>query len=207
MKAKNVIRRPGNEKRRSGPLLIKSFVARCAKAAAVGFHYLFDFWKTLPDALKTAAVLSLFTVSAGILIPSLRNPQPQAELPVQKMTDRETAANKSWDLTTTSVSANSGRSLRSTRIAQSTEVSNNPAAAIEPRGNTSADLFSTRETLARGTYGEAYRQSKAKFEALPLSERTQMTEEADRAETSYQRGDFREAAYLMQQALETHRLK
>lgn len=146
---------------------------------------LFDLWKTFPDAVKTTVLVSIVTALvaafwAGNQSPGNQTPQnPElTKLPV-KNPHSEPPLIKRTD--------------SPPRRAQ--------GQAVPETAQTVPRLSEAQKTLERGSYAASYRQSMEILRSLPEHEQRRIASQSDEAARSYERGDFREAAYIMHQAI------
>lgn len=163
---------------------------------------LFDFWKTLPDSLKSAAVLSILSAGA-ILMTWLNDHRNRAEHEQLQLADTYTVETiPQADRGSTKIAGRLGL-RRSPQPAGSNGITGlRESVGSQQRPGMFLDLSIAHQTLERGNYGESYRQFKAAFESLPEVERTRLVEQSKEAQKSYAKGEFHEAAYQMHQAFQ-----
>lgn len=145
----------------------------------------FDLWKTFPDAVKTTVLVSIMTALVAAFWAGSQSPGNQTS--------------QNQEPTTRSV-----KNHRSEPPAiKRTDLTPQPAQgqAVPETAKTVPRLSEAQKTLERGSYAESYRQSLERLRSLPEHEQQRIASRSDEAARSYERGDFREAAYIMQQAI------
>jgi hypothetical protein len=72
-----------------------------------------------------------------------------------------------------------------------------------PRSVSVPRASEAQKTLALGNYAESYRQYRENLRSLPAEEQERIRPQSEEAARIYERGYFREAAYMMQQAIDS----
>ena len=144
---------------------------------------LFDLWKTFPDAVKTTVLVAVGTALFATFWASKQTPgnqtPPNAELtnlPVKQPPSQPPPIKR-------------------------TDSRPQRAQAVPQTARPAPPLSESQKTLERGSYGEAYRQSLETLRTLPEPEQRRIASQSDEAARLYGQGEFREAAYIMQQVI------
>jgi hypothetical protein len=147
---------------------------------------LFDLWKTFPDAVKTTILVAIGTALfatfwASKQAPGNQTPNPElTNLPVKQPPSQPPPIKRT-----------DSPPQRAQRQAPP-----ETARPVPP-------LRESQKTLERGTYAESYRQSLEILHSLPEHEQRRIASQSGEAARIYERGDFREAAYILQQAIDS----
>jgi hypothetical protein len=155
--------------------------------------HLFEIWKTFPEAVRTTILLSLMGTVMAVFWTRDRVPTSQAPTQVDKpniQSPSEAPKPKSQPNDRQSSSVLSKRKVSSERAPVNTQ-----------NISTVAEVETAQQTLELSNYGESYRQFQTILRGLPEEERQKVLAQSQEAAQSYHRGRFREAAYLMQQAV------
>lgn len=156
----------------------------------------FEFWKTLPDSMKTAVVLSFLSVSLGLLAPLFKSIRNCGELQVSPPERAETVRAEPQSDHAGGEPSRKLKSARSVREIQ--HLNNSPRTVpVTSVGHKSQSLADARQLVRLGNYGEAFRHFQVVVETLPQTERSRLAEDLNKANKMYERGEFREAAYRM----------
>ena len=143
--------------------------------------------------MKTAVILSFFSVSFGLIAPLVKSIRNSGELQVSPPERAETVrAEPQSDRT-------GGEPSRRSKIVREIQHLNDsprtvPVASDEHKSQSLADA---RQLVRLGNYGEAFRHFQGVVETLPQTERSRLAEDLNKANKMYERGEFREAAYRM----------
>jgi hypothetical protein len=151
---------------------------------------LFDLWKTFPDAVKTTVLVAIGTALfaafwAGKQSPGNQTPQTP-ELTNQPVTNSQFKKPHS-------------EPPPNKRTGSPTQPAQGHAAPETARPVPA--LSESAKTLGRTNYAESYRQALELLRSLPEHEQRRVASQSNEAARRYERGDFREAAYIMQQAI------
>jgi len=136
----------------------------------------FELWKTFPDTMRAAVLIS--AMGALVVFWTGKQSPENTSTPLQPDTIHRSAGKKQ-DFSLPRPSRQ--------RLA--------PQPASVPRTS------DAQKTLALGNYAESYRQYVESLRSLPEEEQQRIRPQSEEAARSYERGDFREAAYKMQQAI------
>ena len=140
---------------------------------------IFELWKTFPDAIRAAVLVSFL----GALLAAFWGSNPSTEnqsTPVQP--DTHPSEGKPQDFSPPRMS----RPQSPPRLA-----------ASAPRAS------EAEKTLALSNYAASYRHYLESLRSLPAAEQERIRPHAEEAARNYERGYFREAAYMMQQAIDS----
>jgi hypothetical protein len=139
----------------------------------------FELWKTFPDAIRAAVLVSAMGVLVAVFWTGNKSSENQST-PVQP--DTHPSERKEQNVPPP-------RAVRPQPPP--------PRPASVPRAN------EAQKTLALGNYAESYRQYRESLRSLPADEQERIRPQSEEAARIYERGYFREAAYMMQQAIDT----
>jgi hypothetical protein len=138
----------------------------------------FELWKTFPDAIRAAVLVSAMGALVAAFWTGNKSPENQPT-PVQS---------------NTTLSAGKKQDFSPPRISRQQPP---PRSVSVPRTS------EAQKTLALGNYGESYRQYRENLRSLPAEEQERIRPQSEEAARIYERGYFREAAYMMQQAIDS----
>jgi hypothetical protein len=138
----------------------------------------FEFWKSFPDAVRTFILVSV--IGGLITVFWAGNQTPINQSPPVQPNTQQSAGKKQDSLP---------------------ERSSRPVQFEQTRVASVLRANEAQETLERGSYAESYRQSLELLRSLPKPEQQRILTQSEAAARSYEKGDFREAAYRMQKAL------
>jgi hypothetical protein len=160
------------------------------------FVLIFELWKTFPDAVKTTVLISVTGTVVAILWTSDRAPVSQTQQPVITSSTQVHGKGPGPQLQR-KTQRSPGMRHQISREGASTQVR---AEDLSKQ----ASVREAQQSLERGNYAASYRQFRTILQSLPDQERQRIMAQSQKATRSYERGDFREAAYEMQQAFDSN---